>query len=308
MTELPEITSIYFDPTTDFGFKKLFGEEANKDLLIDFLNSILPDSNQIKSLTFQKTEQLPNHESDRKAIFDIFCESKTGEIFIVEMQKSTSGYFMERTLYYSTFPIQYQAIKGKWDFALARVYLIGILDFDYDKNIKFWKKRQILRSFNLKDEKGIVMTDKLEFKFLQLPFFNKKPHQLTNHFDKWCYFLKNLQNFDTMPSILNEPVFVKAFDTAKVSNMSKGDYILYQISKSKKYDMELVEEEAKRRGMEEGKIEGKIEGKVEALIELVLSLNKRNYKPQEISDLVQMPLEHVMDIIKNSVEDSTKNK
>ena len=90
--------------------------------------------------------------------------------------------------------------------------------------------------------------------------------------------------------------------------MSKGDYILYQISKSKKYDMELVEEEAKRRGMEEGKIEGKIEGKVEALIELVLSLNKRNYKPQEISDLVQMPLEHVMDIIKNSVEDSTKNK
>ena len=78
--------------------------------------------------------------------------------------------------------------------------------------------------------------------------------------------------------------------------MSKGDYILYQISKSKKYDMELVEEEAKRRG------------KIEAITELVLSLNERNYKPQEISDLVQMPLEQVMDIIKNSVEDSTKNK
>ena len=85
--------------------------------------------------------------------------------------------------------------------------------------------------------------------------------------------------------------------------MSKGDYILYQISKSKKYDMELVEEEAKRRGMEEGKIEGKIE----ARIELVLSLYERNYKPQEISELVQMPIEQIMDIIKNRVEITSKN-
>ena len=201
MSTLPAITSIYFDPTTDFGFKKLFGEEANKDLLIDFLNGMLPDYHQIASLTFQKTEQLPNHEEERKAIFDILCQSATGERFIIEMQKAPIGHFMDRSLYYSTFPIQTQAVKGKWDFALSQVYLIGILDFDYDKNTSYWKKRQVLRSFNIMDNKGVLMTDKLQFKFLQLPFFNKKPHQLINHFDKWCYFLKNLQNFDTMPSV-----------------------------------------------------------------------------------------------------------
>ena len=258
MSTLPTITSIYFDPTTDFGFKKLFSEEANKDLLIDFLNGMLPDYHQIASLNFQKTEQLPNHEEERKAIFD------------------------------STFPIQSQAVKGKWDFALSQVYLIGILDFDYDKNESYWKKRQVLRSFNIKDDKGVLMTDKLHFKFLQLPFFKKKPHQLTTHFDKWCYFLKNLENFNSIPNILNEPIFMKAFDVAKVSNLDPNDYILYQISKSKKYDMELVEEAAEKRGIEIGKTE------------VILTLFSKGYTVTQLSNMLNMPLQKVEEIIKNN--------
>ncbi|MDZ7880898.1 MAG: Rpn family recombination-promoting nuclease/putative transposase [Saprospiraceae bacterium] len=134
MYTLPEIKSIYFDPTTDFGFKKLFGEEANKDLLMDFLNSMLPSAHQITSLTFQKTEQLPDHQDDRKTIYDILCQDKNGEKFIVEMQKAQMTYFTDRSIYYSTFPIQSQAVKGKWNFKLSRVYFIAILDFEYDKN------------------------------------------------------------------------------------------------------------------------------------------------------------------------------
>ena len=300
MSTLPTITSIYFDPTTDFGFKKLFGEEANKDLLIDFLNGMLPDYHQIASLTFQKTEQLPNHKEERKAIFDILCQSASGERFIIEMQKAPIGYFMDRSLYYSTFPIQTQAVKGKWDFALSQVYLIGILDFDYDKNKEYWKKRQVLRSFNIKDEKGVLMTDKLHFKFLQLPFFKKKPHQLTTHFDKWCYFLKNLENFNTIPNILNEPIFMKAFDVAKVSNLDPNDYILYQISKSKKYDIELVEEAAEKRGIEIGEEKGFKKGKAEERIEVVLILHEKGYTATQLSDMLNMPLQKVEEIIKNN--------
>lgn len=77
--------SRYINPFTDFGFKKLFGTEINKDLLIDFLNTILPEKSSIKSLTYLPTERLGDRQFERKAIFDVYCENELGEKFIVEM-------------------------------------------------------------------------------------------------------------------------------------------------------------------------------------------------------------------------------
>lgn len=99
----------YVNPFTDFGFKKLFGEEASKPALIDFLNSLLPADTQIKDLSFKNTEQLGQNLSDRKAVYDIYCEGEKGEKFIVELQKAKQDYFRERMLYYATFPIAEQA-------------------------------------------------------------------------------------------------------------------------------------------------------------------------------------------------------
>ncbi|MET3047565.1 PD-(D/E)XK nuclease family transposase, partial [Flavobacterium covae] len=78
----------YINPFTDFGFKKIFGEEASKILLIDFLNALLPEYDQIKELSFKNTEQLGQSDLDRKAIYDIYCENEKGEKFIVELQKA----------------------------------------------------------------------------------------------------------------------------------------------------------------------------------------------------------------------------
>ena len=131
----------YVNPYTDFGrpaarFKKIFGEEASKPQLIDFLNSLLPEKNKIVSLTFKNNEQLGTTELDRKAIYDIYCENDKGEKFIVELQKGIAAakqnYFKERTIYYSTFPIIEQAERGDWNYNLTSVYCIGILDFTFD--------------------------------------------------------------------------------------------------------------------------------------------------------------------------------
>jgi len=89
--------------------KKIFGEEASKPLLIDFLNALLPQANKIIDLIFKNTEHLGQTEADRKAIFDIYCENENGEKFIVELQKAKQNFFKERTVYYSTFPIREQA-------------------------------------------------------------------------------------------------------------------------------------------------------------------------------------------------------
>ncbi len=94
----------YIDPLTGFGFKKLFGSELNKDLLIDFLNQLLPERHRIADLSYSKNEHLPANELDRKAIFDLYCQAESGERFIVEMQKAKQNFFKDRSVYYASFP------------------------------------------------------------------------------------------------------------------------------------------------------------------------------------------------------------
>jgi predicted transposase/invertase (TIGR01784 family) len=216
--------SKYFNPYTDFGFKKLFGEEASKDLLVDFLNQLLPERHQIAQLSFKNTENMSDTQEERKSIFDIYCESKTGEKFIVEMQKAKMNFFKDRSLFYSTFPVREQAQKGEWDFYLLPVYFIAILDFVYDEEEE---ARKFRRDVCLKDQDGDIFYDKLHFKFLQMPLFTQQEHELVTHFDKWVYFLKHLEDFDHIPAILNEPIFQKGFEIAEVSHLSSDQYDAY---------------------------------------------------------------------------------
>lgn len=122
----------YINPYTDFGFKKLFGTEINKDLLISFLNALLHGEQDIKDITYMNSEQLGVSGADRKAIFDVYCENDKGEKFIVEMQKAEQQFFKDRSVFYSTFPIRDQGQTGKWNYQLKSVYTIGILDFIFD--------------------------------------------------------------------------------------------------------------------------------------------------------------------------------
>ncbi len=218
----------YINPYTDFGFKKLFGEEANKDLLIDFLNQLLPAHHQIADLFFKNVEQLPDLPTERKAIFDIHCKAFSGEHFVVEMQKAKINFFKDRSLFYLTFPIREQAKRGEWDFRLTPIYMIAILDFEYDEDEE---RRKFLRHVQLKDQDCDVFYDKLHFKFIQMPMFTKEEQELETHFDKWIYFLKKLETFDDIPEILKEPIFEKAFKTAEVANMSSEQRDEYEQSR-----------------------------------------------------------------------------
>jgi len=218
----------YINPYTDFGFKKLFGEEANKDLLIDFLNQLLPPFHQIAELTFKNVENLPELPTERKAIFDIHCKAISGEHFVVEMQKAKINFFKDRMLFYLTFPVREQAQRGEWDFKLTPIYMIAILDFEYDEEEE---RRKFLRHVQLKDQDCDLFYEKLHFKFIQMPLFTKEEHELETHFDKWIYFLKKLETFDDIPTILNEPIFEKAFKAAEVANMSREQRDEYEQSR-----------------------------------------------------------------------------
>ncbi len=242
----------YLNPYTDFGFKKLFGEEANKDLLIDFLNQLLPVHHQIADLNFRNVENLADLSAERKAFFDIHCKAISGERFIVEMQKAKVKYFKDRSLFYVSFPIREQSQKGEWNFELEPIYFVAVLDFEYDEAEE---RRKFRRDVALKDQDGDLFFDKLHFRFLQMPLFKKQEHELENHFDKWCYFLKNLGNFDHIPNILNEPIFQKAFDTAELANLSAEQRTIYEENLIQYWGMKSAIETAVEEAVGEREIE-----------------------------------------------------
>jgi predicted transposase/invertase (TIGR01784 family) len=219
----------YINPFTDFGFKKLFGEEISKDLLIDFLNQLLPSEHKITELKYKQSENLGSTEIDRKAIFDIYCENEKGEKFIVELQKAKQNYFKDRTIYYSTFPIQEQAKKGDWDYKLTAVYCVGILDFIFDDE-KEPKDKYIHRVALTEQETKKVFFDKLHYIYLEMPKFNKKEDELITEIDKWSYFIKNLSNLDHIPAKLQNDVFIKAFEIAEIAKFDRKQLEEYEQS------------------------------------------------------------------------------
>ena len=194
----------YINPFTDFGFKKIFGEEASKPLLLDFLNALLPLQNNIIDLSFKNTEQLGQTEADRKAIYDIYCENENGEKFIVELQKAKQNYFKERTIYYSTFPIREQADKGEWNYNLKAIYCVGILDFTFDDYENEPEKSEVVHTIRLKNQHGKTFYDKLTYIYLEMPNFKLREDALNNRLDKWLYFIKHLKDFQNIPSIFKD--------------------------------------------------------------------------------------------------------
>ena len=280
----------YLNPYTDFGFKKLFGTEANKDLLIDFLNQVLPEKHQIRELHFRNSETLSDLPFLRKAIFDIYCKGANGEDFIVEMQKEKLEFFKDRSLFAVTFPIQEQAKKGVWNFKLNHIYLIAILDFLYDEKEE---QKKFERYVQLKDQDGEVFFEKLHFKFLQMPLFTKTESELETRFDKWCYFLKNLESFENIPSILKEPIFEKAFHTAEISAMSQSEYDVYKESLLAYWESKEVLETARIEGRLEGRIEGEQIGLQKGKIEIAKNAIGLGLSDEEISKLTGLSIEEI---------------
>ncbi len=264
---MAEFVEKYINPFTDFGFKKLFGEELNKDLLLDFLNELLKEEQgQIKDLTYLKTEHLGLTESDRKAIFDLYCENERGEKFIVELQKSKQNFFKDRTVYYATFPIREQAKRADWNFELKAVYTIAILDFvfDSDKN----EPNKFRYDVKLQDiETNKIFYDKLTFIYLEMPKFKKSIDELSTRFEKWLYLIRNLNQLERIPESLRERIFEKVFETAEIAKFTPEQILSYEDSlkyyRDLKNSLDTAREEGEAEGIIKGEQIGIVKGKLE---------------------------------------------
>ena len=275
-----KIEERYISLLTDFGFKRIFGTKPNKDLLINFLNSLFEGFQVIKDVKYLNSEHVGDVYAERKAIFDVYCENENGEKFIVEMQNAYQKYFKDRSLFYSTFPIREQAPKGAdWNFKLDHVYTVALLNFDLSEEA--FDKDDINHDVGLLDKKTHkVFNDKLSFKYVEIAKFDKTEDELVTLYDKWLYVLKNLSRLDKRPAALKEKIFSKLFGEAEIAKFTPTELKEYEDSLKAYRDvknsidtaLEKGREEGRAVGREEGREEGRAKGRVEGVIQVAKKL------------------------------------
>ncbi len=239
----------FINPFTDMGFKKIFGQEITKDLLIDFLNDLLIGEREITDIQFLDKEQLGVTEEDRSLIYDVYCETVTGEKIIVEMQNKSQPFFKDRALYYLSNAIARQGEKGTtWKYEVKAVYGVFFMNFHLEQGVEAMRRDIILAN----KETHKLFSDKMRFIFLELPSFKKEEEECYNDFERWIYVLKNMETLNRLPFKAQKSVFKKLEQIVDIASMSKADRIKYDESIKKYRDTLAV--------MSGQWLEGKAEG------------------------------------------------
>ena len=274
---MKRIEERYISLLTDFGFKRIFGTKPNKDLLINFLNSLFDGFQVIKDVKYLNSEHVGDVFAERKAIFDVYCENERGEKFIVEMQNAY-------------FPIREQAPKGaEWNFQLEHVYTVALLNFDLEEEA--FDKNDINHDVGLLDKKTLkVFNDKLSFKYVEIAKFNKTEEELDTLYDKWLYVLKNLSRLDERPSALKEKVFTKLFEEAEIAKFTPTELKEYEDSLKAYRDVKNSIDTALEKGREEGMEKEKI-----ATARRLLSMG---LSEEQVSTATELPLEEIQKLRK----------
>ena len=279
----------YISLLTDFGFKRIFGTAPNKELLINFLNSLFDGAQVIKNIKYLNNEHLGDNIAARKAIFDVYCEGENGEKFIVEMQNAYQEFYKDRALFYSTYPIREQALKGSdWDFKLTRVYTVALLNFDMKEEA--FDSNTISHTVKLCDiDTNKVFYQKLDFIYVEISKFRKSEDELETLYDKWLYVLKNLSKLGQRPKALRDKVFDRLFQEAEIAKFTPQELREYEDSRKAyrdiKNSIDTAHKEGKAEGLAEGRAEGRAEGEQTKAIAIAEKLKAKGFTTAEISEM-----------------------
>ena len=274
----------HLDLLNDFSFKYLFGREANKDILIAFLNALFEGEKVITDLKYSPTEHSGTEKQEKKIIFDFLCTGEDDEQFIIEMQRTDQKHFRDRTIYYMSRLISQQIAKGKtnWEKPLKEIYLIAILDFGL-KDSEAGSYLQDIKLMNTNTFK--VFYNRIGYKYLELTNFDKGETELITNLDKWVYLLKNMHLLAKLPEFLNEGIFQKVFNVTEMSKLTKEERM--------RYEMDL-----RAKSSYDGGIAYSIEKAVEKAenkkaIGIAIKLKTTNLPFSQISEATGLPIEEI---------------
>lgn len=309
----------YINPFIDYGFKKLFATEANKDLLISFLNAIIEDKNDpIVDLQYKNVEQIGEFNGTRTNYFDVYCETRTGRQFIVEMQNSWKPFFKDRTIYYAAKPIRDQGLrevaesdrrkrkkvknneeKQDWDYRLNEVYLVAIMNFTFPKSE--YKADDYFHTVMLADvDDHHVFYDKLTLYYIEMPKLDKVELDLKKPRDRWLYAFYHLWRYDDYPEELEDDIFRKFYEQAEYAHFTPNQQLTYE--RSKKVYLDTINEIrggrilGKEEGLAEGFEKGLVEGASRSKIEIAKRMKELGFEKATILKAVDITEEELDNI------------
>jgi predicted transposase/invertase (TIGR01784 family) len=277
--------SKFLDPKNDFAFRRIFGSEKNKDILIHFINDILSleGDSRIQEVTFQPTIQEPEIASKKQSIVDVLCRDEKGEYIIVEMQVSPQEGFEKRAQYYAAKAYSRQLNKGKEVGGryedLKAVVFIAICD-----SIIFKDKSGYLSKHIILDQETYTQDlQDFSFTFIELPKFHIADiHQLQNIVEKWCYFFKYApitKEAEVKEIVGVDQVIERAYEELNQFNWSETELNTYEKELKRIMDNQAAEAYLLKQGIAQGKLEIAKnmlqEGCAVSLIEKVTGLSKQ---------------------------------
>lgn len=263
----------FINPFSDYGWKKIFGSEVSKDLIISFLNEVIQQEviqqEVIIDITFRNVEMLGLKQDQRRAVFDIFCENEKGEFFIVEMQKSRQKYFSDRVLYYASFAIQQQsmivkerlekdpeAVHKRWNYQINKVYVVCILNYVMAPAYPAKYRWDVVRM----DRKlKVPFSETLNEIYIEMPKFVLPLHECDTLYKKWLYILNNIEIMERLLQELNNQIFRKLKSIVEIERMTPYQRLEYELSLSVERDLSAALdtsfEDSLEKGLEQGKSE-----------------------------------------------------
>ena len=254
----------FINPFTDIGFKRIFGQEISKPVLIAFLNALLDGERKIVDLQYLDKEQPGETIDNRSLIYDVYCKLYNGEYIIVEMQNKSQSFFKNRSIYYISRSISRQGEPGNdWVYDIKAVYIIALLNFHRDDISKEFRTDVALMDMKHKT----LFSDKMRLIYLQLPYFMKELDECQTLFEKLIYVLKHMDVLKRMPWLAQDSVFQKLASIADVASLTQQERIAYDENLRIYRDNIAVFEGQYLEGLEKGLEKGEAKGRAEAMME-----------------------------------------
>ncbi|CAK0764946.1 transposase [Azospirillaceae bacterium] len=282
----------FLNPKTDFAFKKIFGSDSSKDILISFLNAILDLSgkNAIDEITIVDPYLAPKIDGMKASYLDVRVKDQWERSYIVEMQILNVDGFEKRVLYNACKTYVGQLEKGEAYADLVEVVAVTITDF-----IMFPELERVVSRFRMRaEENPLIVHQDLELVFAELPKLVKTVSDLETTIEKWLYFLKHAKELSVIPkSLAIEPAIVQAFEKANRASWTEEELDAQEKREFWIYDQRTMVDRAARRaqalGEAKGRAEGRAEGKAKGKTEMLLRLLLRRFRslPRHIEDRIQ---------------------
>ena len=246
---------------SDVGFKAVFADRNNKDILIGVLNQILPPEARIEDIKeYSDREQRRDVPYGKKTVLDLVCVDRDDRTFVVEMQASEEDFFFERCVYYASGLYHLELSDGVRYKGLRPVYVVSFLNYRLRHDDEsLWDTDHFISHWRFTEKRtGMVADQTISVIFVEMTLFTKTLEECVTEFDRLFYIFKNSEGFQRIPEWIEEAggISRRLAEACEVAAFDKEKKLKYEIDKMNEWDIQAQKEYAVRKGLEEGLQEG----------------------------------------------------